>query len=188
MLGHVSEWIHIQKWGSYLCHLLAAIGTGWAKPRLDRVQLTIAACGAFQSMNASFLLQVLLWCGHGRRAITDILFHSIYSQKSVCNLAVDWLKLSPYGGCCSAKEKKKSTVLKPERTGSVCCSSRLQGGSGPLSFIFKCARSHWGQGHRASFPNTANHCFTLGSCAVTHKEGKNVNADLHQCPMRNTER
>jgi len=54
-----------------------------------------------------FLLQVLLWCGHRRKAITDILFHSIYSEKSVCNFGVDWLKLSPYGGCCSTKEKKK---------------------------------------------------------------------------------
>jgi len=67
-----------------------------------------------------FLLQVLLWCGHRRKAITDILFHSIYSEKSVCNFGVDWLKLSPYGGCCSTKEKKKEVQCLKRKEQAVC--------------------------------------------------------------------
>lgn len=74
-------------------------------------------------MNASFLLQVLLWCGHRRKAITDILFHSIYSQKSVGNLGVDWLKLSPYGSCCSAYEKKEVQYLN-QKEQAVCASTQ----------------------------------------------------------------
>lgn len=123
-------------------------------------------------MNASFWLQVLLWWGHRRKAITVILFHSIYSQKSVCNLVVDWLKLSPYGRCCSAKEKKKPTTYSTSTRKNRQSVPQLQGDAGPLSFIFKCARLHWGQGHQATFPNTANYCFPLGLVYYTQREKK----------------
>lgn len=174
--------------GSYLCNLRAERGAGQAKPRLDTVWLTIEACGAFQSMNAIFLLQVLLWCGHRRKAITDILFHSIYSQKSVCNLVVDWLEGSVHMVAVvrQRRRKKKSTVLKPERTGRLCISSKLQGGSGPLSFIFKCACSQWGWGRRATLPNIANYCFASGLVWYIQR-GKKGSADFHRCPMRNDE-
>lgn len=84
------------------------------------------------------------------------------------------------------KKKERSTVLKWERTGSLCTRSKLPGGSGPLSFIFKCARSHWGRGHQATFPNIANYRFTLGLVCYIQRE-KKANADLHQRPMRNAE-
>ncbi|KAE8617979.1 hypothetical protein XENTR_v10009242 [Xenopus tropicalis] len=51
---------------------------------------TIASWVAFHRIDASFLLQVHLWCGHRREAITNILSYSSHNQKSACNLEACW--------------------------------------------------------------------------------------------------
>lgn len=140
-------------------------------------------------MNASSLLQVLLWCGHRRKAITDILFHSIYSQKSVCNLVADWLKLSPYGSCCSAKKKRKKKVQYLNRKEQAVCASTWSF-KGVLAHFHSYLNVHVDTGDGDTEPRFLILQITAllqVLCVIYKEKKKKVNADLHQCPMRNAE-
>lgn len=103
-------------------------------------------------MNAIFLLQVLLWCGHRRKAITDILFHSIYSQKSVCNLVVDWLEGSVHMVAVVRQRRRKKKVQYLNRKEQAGCAS-AQSFKGALAHFHSYLNVHVHSGDEDAEPH-----------------------------------